>query len=155
MHGSFLARFRAIRNSIWLNPILTAGIDLLSPTKALGDRGELAAERFLLKKGHIIAHRSYRDSIGELDLVSIDQRTVVFVEVKTRTSDAAGLPAEAVDQEKQERVVRTAVSYMKRHDLLNCSSRFDVISISWPANNRRPSVVHIPHAFEAHVHAGV
>ena len=69
--------------------------------KSLGLRGEEAAARFLKKLGYVIVARGQRDKIGEIDLIAVDGRTVVFVEVKTRTADQKGLPAEAVDLDKQ------------------------------------------------------
>ena len=56
--------------------------------------------------------------LGEMDLIAVDQRTVVFVEVKTRKSHQAGHPAEAVGDAKQRRLTRLALGYLKRHDLL-------------------------------------
>ena len=87
--------------------------------------------------------------MGELDLVAIDGRTVVFIEVKTRTSHVAGHPAEAVGPQKQKRLTRLALAYLKRHELLECSSRFDVLAITWPDGTRKPKIEHFKNAFEA------
>ena len=87
--------------------------------------------------------------LGELDLVAVDGRIVVFVEVKTRQSHEGGHPAEAVDAEKQRRLTRLAVGFLKRHELLECASRFDVVAVTWPTGRRQPSVEHIRDAFEA------
>ena len=117
---------------------------------ALGPRGELAAERYLRRQGLIIVGRGERDRTGEIDLIAVDRktRTVVFVEVKTRQSDAAGHPAEAVDDRKQQRLTRLALAYLKRHDLLECRYRFDVVSIVWPTDAVKPTIQHFPSAFE-------
>lgn len=115
----------------------------------LGKRGERAAERYLMSLGYKIVARSARDFIGELDLVAVDGRTVVFVEVKTRASQEAGHPGEAVDSDKQRRLTRTALAYLKRHDLLDCSARFDVLAITWPDAARKPVIQHYQNAFEA------
>jgi putative endonuclease len=114
----------------------------------LGKRGERAAEKYLQGLGYYILARGERDRIGELDLVAADGRTVVFVEVKTRTSHDAGHPGEAIDEEKQRRLTRVALSYLKRHDLLECSARFDVVAVTWPESAKRPLVEHIRNAFE-------
>jgi putative endonuclease len=92
--------------------------------------------------------RGERDRIGELDLIAVDGRTVVFIEVKTRTSHDAGHPVEAIDAEKQRRLTRVALSYLKRHDLLEYSARFDVVAVTWPESAKRPIVEHFPNAFE-------
>jgi putative endonuclease len=118
------------------------------PRPTLGKRGERAAEKFLKRQGFIVLARGERDRIGELDLVAVDGRTVVFIEVKTRTSHDAGHPFEAIDANKQRRLTRVALSYLKRHDLLECSARFDVIAITWPEGAKRPSIEHIRNAFE-------
>ncbi len=73
----------------------------LFPIETLGRRGERAAVKYLKRQGYIILHRGYRILGGELDVVAVDGHTVVFVEVKTRTTHDAGHPAEAVDQNKQ------------------------------------------------------
>jgi putative endonuclease len=115
----------------------------------LGRRGENAATRYLRRLGYVIVARGQRDAIGEIDVVAVDGRTVVFVEVKTRASHDAGHPAEAVDDDKQRRLTRLALSYLKRHDLLECKSRFDVIAVTWPDGNKRPTIEHYKDAFEA------
>ena len=117
--------------------------------RSLGRRGERAAERYLRRRGYQIVARSERSRLGELDLVAVDGRTVVFVEVKTRHSHAAGHPAEAVGKEKQQRLTRLALGYLKRHELLEHSARFDVLAITWPKTTRRPTIEHIQNAFEA------
>ncbi len=116
--------------------------------RSLGQRGEAAAERFLKKHGYIIVARGQRDRLGEIDLVAVDGRTVVFVEIKTRQSVAKGHPSEAVHEEKQRRLTRLALAYLRRHDLLENPARFDVISIVWPEGERKPLIEHYKNAFE-------
>ena len=81
--------------------------------------------------------------------VAVDGRTVVFVEVKTRHSTDAGHPADAVDADKQRRLTRLALAYLKRHDLLEHSARFDVLAVTWPDSRRKPTIDHYKNAFEA------
>jgi putative endonuclease len=102
----------------------------LRPARTLGQRGEAAAARFLRGRGYRIVARTDRGRLGEIDLVAIDGRTVVFVEVKTRRSHEAGHPADAVDAKKQQRLTRLALTYLKRHDLLECAARFDVVAVT-------------------------
>jgi putative endonuclease len=116
---------------------------------ALGQRGETEAARYLQKLGYTIVARSDRGRLGELDLVAVDQRVIVFVEVKTRRSHEAGHPADAVDEDKQRRLTRLALTYLKRHGLLECPARFDVVAVTWPDDNSRPVVEHFRNAFEA------
>ena len=142
-------RFRAQFNRLLLNPVFTKTFDLISPVRSFGDRGERCAERHLMRQGLIIIERSFKNSIGEIDLIAVDERTIVFVEVKSRKSDSAGAPAEAVDDLKQEKITKTAISYLKRHDLLDSRCRFDVIAITWPIASKKPEVEHFKDAFAA------
>ena len=116
---------------------------------SLGQRGERAAQRYLRRRGYKIVARGQRGRLGELDLVAVDGRTLVFVEVKTRRSHDAGHPAEAVGSEKQRRLTRLALAFLKRHDLLNQDARFDVMAITWPKQVRKPKIEHFRNAFEA------
>ena len=117
--------------------------------KTLGQRGEAAAARYLRRRGYKVLAHADRQGPGELDLVMLDRKTIVFVEVKTRRSDDMGHPAEAVDAQKQRRLTRLAVTFLKRHRLLDCPARFDVIAITWPEGKWFPTIEHIRNAFEA------
>jgi putative endonuclease len=123
--------------------------------KTLGQLGEAAAERHLKRLGYKIVARGLRLDWGELDLVAVEGRTVVFVEVKTRRSTDAGHPADAVTLDKQRRITRLALGYLKRHNLLDCASRFDVIAVTWPASARQPAIEHFKAAFSAVGNAGM
>lgn len=122
---------------------------LFNRPKSLGQRGEAVAARYLRRKGYKIVARSARNRIGEIDIVAVDRRTVVFVEVKTRTSHDAGHPAEAITADKQRRLTKAALAYMKRHDLLECSCRFDVVAVTWGPASKRPQIEHFINAFDA------
>ena len=132
-----------------LRAILSDWRSRYSPRRSLGSRGERAATKYLKRKGYKIVAQGNRLAPGELDLVAVDGRTVVFVEVKTRRSDQYGSPAEAVDLQKQRRLTRLAVTYLKRHGLLEYPARFDVVAIVWPEDQRRPAIEHFINAFEA------
>ncbi|MEX2185826.1 MAG: YraN family protein [Pirellulales bacterium] len=115
----------------------------------LGARGERAAARYLKRLGYRIVDRGVRSRLGELDIVAVDERTVVFVEVKTRTGTDAGQPLDAVTPEKQRRLTQAALAFLKYRGLLEHRSRFDVVSIVWPADAREPRIEHVVNAFEA------
>ncbi len=122
--------------------------DRFLPACTLGQRGERAAERFLLKQGMVIVARGFHDRFGEVDLIAVDDKTIVFVEVKTRSGDRAGKPAEAVDETKQKHLTRTAYGYLKWNRLTACRARFDVVAITWPTEKMDPEIVHFANAFE-------
>lgn len=129
--------------------VITGALRGLFRARSFGERGERIAERWLKRRRYKIVARRCRGQLGEIDLVAVDGRTVVFVEVKTRQSCDAGHPVEAVGAEKQRRLTRLAVAYLRRHDLLECACRFDVIAVTWPSGRGRAVVEHFPRAFEA------
>lgn len=133
-----------------MNPLrpLINWLSVVFCPRTLGERGEAVAARYLRRRGFRIVGRGVRTGLGELDLVAVDGRTVVFVEVKTRQTDDQGHPAEAVDLPKQRKLTLLATAYLKRHGLLNHAARFDVVAVTWP-DGRRPQVEHIRNAFEA------
>ena len=112
----------------------------------LGQEGERIAESYLRKKGYRVVERNYRCPVGELDLILLDRRVVVFVEVKTRSDDRFGAPLESVGPRKQQKMIKTALFFLSRHRLHNRDARFDVIGISWKGRERL--VEHIQNAFE-------
>jgi putative endonuclease len=98
--------------------------------KLLGKEGEDQAAKFLVKKGYRILERNYRTRNGEIDLITLHEGAVVFVEVKTRTSDAYGAPELAVNARKQGRMIKAALGYIKYKKLHQVPCRFDVVAIS-------------------------
>ena len=119
------------------------------PRQRLGADGEDEAKRYLVTRGFtILAHR-WRMGRLEIDLIARNSEFVVFVEVKTRQSDAAGLPVEAVDGRKQRKLTQTALAYLKRRGMLEARCRFDVISIIWPKGSKTPEITHYKNAFPA------
>jgi putative endonuclease len=99
--------------------------------RQLGIDGERAAERFLRRRGYTIVERNYRCRLGEVDLIALDRRTVVFVEVKTRRSTRFGSPVDDVDLRKQRQIARAAECYLDAHRLHDRAVRFDVVAV-WP-----------------------
>jgi putative endonuclease len=114
--------------------------------QVLGKEGELVAERFLKKKGYKLVERNYRCAAGEIDLIVLDRRVIVFVEVKTRTGHGFGTPLEAVEFRKQRKMIRAAQYFLSAKGLHQREARFDVVGISWP--QREPVVEHIENAFD-------
>lgn len=112
-------------------------------------RGEGLAARYLQQLGYRLLARGHRNSGGEIDLIARDGQVIVFVEVKTRQSTTHGLPSDAVDREKQRRLTRAALVYLKRRRWLDRASRFDVVSVVWKDDHQPPEITHFRHAFEA------
>lgn len=128
---------------------LTGWIEWLRPRpRSLGQRGEQYVARWLKRQGYKIVAGGKRTRYGELDIVAVLGETIVFVEVKTRAAHELSDAAAAVDEEKQRRLVRTALAFLKQHGLLEYPVRFDVVALVWPAGARQPQLMHIPNAFE-------
>jgi putative endonuclease len=113
--------------------------------KLLGKEGEDRAAQFLVKQGYRILERNYRTRNGEIDLITLHEGAVVFVEVKTRTNDAYGAPELAVNARKQGRMIKAALGYIKYKKLHQVPCRFDVVAISSSAGQ---PVELIQNAFE-------
>ncbi|MCI0346842.1 MAG: YraN family protein [Chloroflexi bacterium] len=96
---------------------------------ALGARGEDAAAAWYVANGYEVVARNWRCREGELDLIVRRGRTIVFCEVKTRTSTAFGFPAEAVDYRKRQRLRVLAARWLDDAPLRAKEIRFDVASV--------------------------
>lgn len=94
-----------------------------------GSKGEEAAAGYLKGLGYEILERNFRCRAGEIDIIADDKGTIVFAEVKTRTTLVYGLPCEAVTQTKKEHIRRVARYYVLMKNLENKDLRMDVIEI--------------------------
>lgn len=115
--------------------------------RELGAAGEAAAAAWLEARGYTIVARNVRTRYGEIDLVARQESLVVFVEVKSRTGEAFGHPAEAIMPLKQHRLARLAASYLHRWGLDHCAVRFDAISVRLDASATIKEIEHTPDAF--------
>ena len=97
--------------------------------KELGKRGEDLALRFLKRNGYKIIERNYVCKMGEMDIIAQEKDTLVFVEVKTRTSMDFGPPQLAVNPTKQMQLSKVALNFLKEKRLEDVKARFDVIAI--------------------------
>jgi len=122
------------------------GVGVQTRKQILGQEGERIAEAYLRKKGYSLVERNYRCSVGELDLVVLDRRVIVFVEVKTRTDERFGAPLESVGKRKQQRIIKAALFFLSQHRLHHREARFDVVGIT--LMGREPAVEHVRNAFE-------
>ena len=114
--------------------------------KAFGDIGENIAESFLIDNGYRIITRNFRCQQGEIDIVAEHDATIVFIEVKTRSSTLFGLPEEAVTTSKQRHISKAARYFQTQHKAQDCSYRADIIAIL-QAPDKAPEINHIINAF--------
>ena len=96
--------------------------------KNLGDFGESFAVDFLLENGYAILERNYKTKAGEIDIIASIGNTLVFVEVKTRSSEKYGQPSEAVDYKKRKHMLSASEEYYSEA-MPYSEIRFDVIEI--------------------------
>lgn len=117
--------------------------------KRIGYLGEELATRYLSNRGYQIVTRNYRRREGEIDIIALDpQRELTFCEVKTRTGQGFGAPAEAVDFYKWRKVVRTICHFRQEHqDFARLGYRFDVLAILVDLSRREAEIEHIKNAF--------
>ena len=116
----------------------------------MGRHGERLAAQYLRRAGYKVLFCNYKPvQGGEVDIVCRERRRkeLVFVEVKTRSSFEYGTPEEAVDWEKQRRIVRAAQEWIGQLGVEGVTARFDVVEILFEAGY--PNIRHIPDAFAA------
>jgi putative endonuclease len=115
----------------------------------IGTRAERAAAQHLKQLGYRILVRNFTCKLGELDLIALDQTTIVFVEVRSTEDRDLSFPVASVDEAKQRRLTRLATYWLQKKRLLDHAARFDVLAVGWPTGARTPKIQHYRDAFEA------
>lgn len=115
--------------------------------KLMGDKGESFACNFLKKKKMKILERNFQTALGEIDIIARDKNEIVFVEVKTRSSNKFGEPKESVNEHKQNTIRKVAKIYLKKKNLLDeVNVRFDCVAL-WAIDENDFEVEHFEGAF--------
>jgi putative endonuclease len=110
----------------------------------IGRAGERHAARFLKKKGHKILYHNFRPpGGGEIDLVTREDHTLVFVEVKTRHKSNFGTPADAVDEEKRRFLWRGAMAWLRMLGNPDIVFRFDIVEVQLDEEDRVHEINHL------------
>lgn len=110
-------------------------------SREIGLEGERMAQDYLKKRGYKIVLSNYRCRFGEIDIIAREKDCLVFVEVRVRSSDDFGTPAETITPRKRDRLVKAALYYISSHDNLPSLKRFDFIGISMAGEKPRVSLV--------------
>ena len=97
--------------------------------KMMGQLGEELAALMLEEKGYEILQRNYRCRFGEIDIVAMRNHTLVFAEVKTRSSSGFGEPAEAVTRSKQQKIRQTALHFLNEYEERFHGVEFQVVEV--------------------------
>lgn len=114
--------------------------------RSIGKIYEEKACEYLEKKKFKIIERNFSIRSGEIDIVAMDGKWVVFVEVKRRKNTEYGYPFEFVNKAKQRRIIKAALFYIKKNNIKQENIRFDIVSIT--DKNGREEFEHIENAFD-------
>ena len=120
-----------------------------------GELGERIAERHLERRGYRVIERNYRTRYGEIDLIAVDRRAIVFCEVKTRLSAGRAGPAgplDAIGPSKRRRLRMMAAQWLaaRKDDPQRprrAELRFDAIGVTLGAGDRLLALDHLEGAF--------
>jgi len=113
----------------------------------IGKYGEDLACKYLETKGYKIKERNFRTFLGEIDIISEYKGNIVFVEVKTRRSGKFGYPEEAINYNKQQKIMKNALCYLAKYNLWKNNYCFDVILVSISNYKDIKRIKHIRNAF--------
>jgi putative endonuclease len=122
---------------------------LPSDNSSVGHLGEDIAANYLSGRGFRILERNFRCKGGEVDIVARDpaDKSLVFIEVKTRRGLTYGVPQLAVTPFKQRQVSKASLTWLSKNRQFDANARFDVIAILLHTDGAH-SIEHIPNAFE-------
>ena len=98
-------------------------------SQEIGKTGEEIAKKYLLENNYKIVAKNFRCKFGEIDIIAYDKEELVFIEVKTRTSDLYGTPASAVNKTKIKHMTDAARVFLRLNKFNKYEIRFDVIEI--------------------------
>src|SRR5580698_9534564 len=110
----------------------------------IGVKGEIHAVEYLQLKGYTVLEINWRFGRAEVDIIAKHNNTIIFAEVKTRSTDHFGFPEAAVDKAKQKNLALAADEYLEKNNI-EMDVRFDIISIV--VKNDKPDIHHIEDAF--------
>ena len=118
---------------------------MLNPNQQFGKDSEQLAAQFLKNQGYKILETNYKTKTGEIDIIAKLRGVLVFVEVKARKSHRFGNPKYAVTHQKQIKISKVALNYLKATQQMNKRARFDVVVIT---NTGQPKIEVVENAFE-------
>lgn len=110
----------------------------------LGKEGEDMACEYLISLGYTILARNWRAYKNEIDIIALKNNCLIFIEVKTRTTDLWGNPEDFISEAQQQRIIEAAEIYIEDiKEEYDC--RFDVIAII--KNKKQTQLEHFEDAF--------
>lgn len=115
----------------------------------IGTHCEDIAKEYLKKNNYNIAAYNFRNPLGELDIICLQNNLLIVIEVKGRYNYDYGFPREAVNISKQKTIIKVTNSYIKYKNLKNVNIRFDVIEVYLNSENAFVEINHLKDAFRA------
>ena len=100
----------------------------MTTQKEIGEKGEQLATAYLANQGYLIKERNWYFGHNEIDIIALDGKELVIVEVKARTSDRWEHPSEAVSKQKIRHIIEAAEAYIHEFEI-DLETRFDVITV--------------------------
>lgn len=97
--------------------------------RQIGLDGEKLARKFLENLGYKILSQNFHSRFGEIDIVALDNKSIVFVEVKLRSNDFFGTPLESITYSKLEKIKKTAFYFLTINNLASSDFRIDAVEI--------------------------
>lgn len=116
--------------------------------KEIGNLGEKIAREFLEAKGYRVMSKNFRTPFGELDMIARHGGSIVFVEVRTRTTSSFGPPSLSVTRIKQMHLIKNALFYLKGCGRIDSDWRIDVVSVKLSHDRKLEKIEHIENAVE-------
>lgn len=126
--------------------MLDLGYMSIRSRKNLGQWGEKVAAKYMDERGYTLLGKNIRTPYGEIDLVFRFGDVTVFVEVKTRSSQAFGYPEEAITKQKKQHLIESSQAYLQEHPELDGDWRIDVIAIQSLDGKKEICIEHFENA---------
>lgn len=125
-------------------------LEILTPKRKIGNRGERLAAGYLKKNGYKIKAKNYVANGNEIDIIAESKTTLAFVEVKTRTlgheNPKEPRPASSVTQEKQRKIISAVKFYLAKNPP-NRHVSLDIVEVYLDSDGRKNKIIHMQNAF--------
>ncbi len=116
--------------------------------KETGALGEKLAAEYLTKHGFTLIEKNFRCAEGEMDIIARQNQTLVFCEVRTKTSRSFGTPEESITERKAEHLIAVAGRYLENHPDLDLPWRIDLMAVELDRSGKCRRIELIENAIE-------
>jgi len=98
-------------------------------SSSVGAQGENIAKKFLESEGYAIVSQNFRTKFGEIDLIALKGGYLIFIEVKSRSGELFGSPAEAVTKKKLDKIIKSSNVFISQNEELPQNIRYDAVEV--------------------------